>query len=241
MPQYVPPFEWTDEALELRGFLFDFWCDNGRAPNLRQMHEGTGFDRRTLVQTLKLLQLGIVIVADDESPNCDILKAPPFSAFPSQVEMYLDGRFHSFIGCAHEAVAVSNTPKFRGREVRLETYDAHTLEPITLLAEDFVIVDARPVEPLVLVTQPPWDWVVRDMKSMCDHTNFVLSRETGERFERALGRRGIYFTVEQVKEYVAFVAEQRIYDYHWPPLTMSPETIVDRLRQVGVDVSPWGL
>ena len=155
--------------------------------------------------------------------------------------MWLDDRFHSFIGCAHEAVAVSNTPAFRGRDVRLETYDAHTLEPITLVSRDFTLVSATPSEPLVLVTRPPWDWVVTDMKAMCDHTNFVISRETGEAFERSLGARGVYFTTQQVKDYVAFVVERRIYDYHWAPLSMDPEGIIDRLRELDVDISPWGL
>ena len=90
MAQYVPLVEWTDESLLLRKFIFDFWADTGRAPNLRQMHEGTQLSRRSIVQALKLLQTGIVVVVDQDSPNCDILKAPPYSAFPSQVEMYLD-------------------------------------------------------------------------------------------------------------------------------------------------------
>ena len=77
MAQYVPLVEWTDESLLLRKFIFDFWADSGRAPNLRQMHEGTQLSRRAIVQALKLLQTGIVVVVDQDSPNCDILKAPP--------------------------------------------------------------------------------------------------------------------------------------------------------------------
>ena len=63
----------------VRKFIFDFWAETGRAPNLRHMHEGTGLARRRIVQALKLLQTGIVVVVDQDSPNCDILKAPPFS------------------------------------------------------------------------------------------------------------------------------------------------------------------
>jgi len=121
-PSTFPSSSGPRISLLLRKFIFDFWAKTGRAPNLRQMHEGTDLTRRSIIQALKLLQTGIVVVVDQDSPNCDILKAPPYSAFPSQVEMYIDDKFHSFIGCAHEAVAVSNMPDFKGIEVRLESY-----------------------------------------------------------------------------------------------------------------------
>ncbi len=241
MPQHVPEIEWTEDALELRQFVFDYWGENKRAPNLAAMHAGTGIQRRRLMEALKLLQLGIVFVIDETSPNCDILKAPPFSAFPSQVEMFVDGEFHSYIGCAHEGIGVSWTPYFRGKEVELRTYDAHTLEPITLVSKDFKLISAEPSEPLILCTEVIWDWVSTDMKHMCDHTNFVLSRENGAAYEASIGRRGIYFTVEQVAEYIAFVLNIRIYDYHWPAMTMDPPMIINRLRELDVDLSPWGL
>ena len=34
MPQHVPEIEWTEDALELRQFVFDYWGENRRAPNL---------------------------------------------------------------------------------------------------------------------------------------------------------------------------------------------------------------
>ena len=112
-----PEIEWTEDALQLRQFVFDYWGENKRAPNLAAMHAGTGIERRRLMGGAQASAAGIVFVIDEASPNCDILKAPPFSAFPSQVEMYLDGEFHSYIGCAHEGIGVSWTPYFRGREV----------------------------------------------------------------------------------------------------------------------------
>ena len=32
MPQHVPEMEWTEDALELRQFVFDYWGENKRAP-----------------------------------------------------------------------------------------------------------------------------------------------------------------------------------------------------------------
>ena len=39
VPQNVPRFEWTDDALRLREFMFNFWFDNRRPPMLRDCHE----------------------------------------------------------------------------------------------------------------------------------------------------------------------------------------------------------
>jgi hypothetical protein len=241
MAQYVPPVEWTDDALVLRKQIFDFWGETGRAPNLRQMHEGTGLSRRALVQALKLLQTGIVVVVDQDSPNCDILKAPPYSAFPSQVEMYVDDRFHSFIGCAHEAVAVSNMPAHHGTEVRLESYCACCLTPITMWSKSFEIQRTEPPDPLVHIAVPPWDWVHDDMKYMCDNTNLVLDPDHALRYERQIGRRGVLMTLDQVRRYIEPSVGIRGWDYHWPPLSMSPESIFERLRVLGVDLSAWDM
>ena len=60
MAHYVPPMEWSERALKAREFIFDFWAEQGRGPNLRQAHEGTGMSRRDLVQAYKELQTGIV-------------------------------------------------------------------------------------------------------------------------------------------------------------------------------------
>ena len=63
MAQYVPRnMEWTDRALQVRQFVFDYWAEAGRGPNLRQVHEGTQLERRDIVQAYKELQTGIVMV-----------------------------------------------------------------------------------------------------------------------------------------------------------------------------------
>ena len=91
------------------------------------------------------------------------------------------------------------------------------------------------------VGAPMWDWVHDDMKSMCDHTNFVLDREHGERYEVQIGRRGVYFTMDQVRRYVEPAVGTRGWDYHWPSQSMSPEGLITRLQDLGVDLSPWGV
>ena len=116
MPQNVPTFEWTDDALRLRQFVYEHWCDKGVGPNLRDVHEALGLSRRQIVQAYKQLQLGIICVVQEDTQNCNLIKFQPFSSFPSQVKAFIDDRFHSYIGCAMESMAViSQMPPFRGQ------------------------------------------------------------------------------------------------------------------------------
>ena len=206
------------------------------------MHEGTGLSRRDIIQALKLLQTGIVVVVDQDSPNCDILKAPPYSAFPSQVEMYIDDKFHSFIGCAHEAVAVSNMPEFQGIEVRLESYCACCLEPDHPVVEVVRDPAHRAGRARSSTSRMPmWDWVHDDMKAMCDNTNLVIDAAHAETYERQIGRRGVLMTLDQIRRYVEPAVGIRGWDYHWPPPVDEPRGLIDRMRGLGVDLSPWGV
>jgi hypothetical protein len=51
--------------------------------------------------------------------------------------------------------------------------------------------------------------------------------------------RAVVMTLEQAREYIRFVAERRLWDYHWPSLSMEPENILARLQEFGIDTSPW--
>src|SRR5690348_16528552 len=142
VPQNVHPFDFSDAAKQLRAFVYDYWCAHGHGPNLRAVHEGTGLDRRTIVQGYKELQLGIICVVDQDSQNCNVLKFQPFSSFPSQVEVWVDGAFHSFAGCALESVAISRMPAFEGKSLLLRSYCACCLAPIDLDAREGVVSPA---------------------------------------------------------------------------------------------------
>jgi hypothetical protein len=239
MPQNVPAVEWTDDALRLRQFVFDFWFANRRPPNLRDAHEALDLDRRAIVQAFKLLELGLDCTVDQRTQNVNLLKAPPFASFPTLYPMFVDGEFHSFAGCAHEVLGMSNSPQVRGQTLRFESCCECCFEPITLTLRDFEVVSCEPVEPLLHVTETPWEWMNRDMISMCDVTNFALDADHAARYERMQGRRGVLFTVDQAREYVRHVAETRIWDYHWPAMSLDPKAILQRLEDVGIDISGW--
>jgi alkylmercury lyase-like protein len=239
MPQNVPSLEWTDDALRLRQFMFEFWCREGRAPNYRNVHEGTGMDRRSIIQAYKQLQLGNVVVVDEDTQNCNLIKAPPFSSFPSQVECYIDGRFHSYIGCASEAMAVSNMPPFKDKTLRLESYCVCCLAPITIESRNFELLSVEPAGVLEHINVSPWDWINVNMERMCDAMNFVLDAEHAARYERQTASRGILVPLPTAKEFVRSVAEVRMWDYHWPSAGMDPGQVIQGFRDKGVDVSCW--
>ena len=129
MPQDVPPSSSPTTAKALRQHVYEHWCEHGRGPNLGAVHAATGLDRRPIIQAYKELQLGIICVVDQDSVNCNLLKFQPFSSFPSQVEVWIDGAFHSYAGCALESVAISKMPPFQGKELTLQSYCACCLAP----------------------------------------------------------------------------------------------------------------
>lgn len=237
MPQNVPVFEFSDEAKRLRAFVYEFWCEHGRGPNLRAASEGTGLDRRQVVQAYKELQLGIICVVDQDSVNCNVLKFQPFSSFPSQVEVWIDGAFHSYAGCALESVAISKMPPFAGKDLTLRSYCACCLQGIDLTAKDGVVTAPEGV--LVHISTSPWDWNNDDIVHQCDSMNYVLGPEHAERFERIVSRRGVLLTIEQTTAFVKATGDARMHDYDWPPATLDPKAVIFGMKQLGVDVSPW--
>ncbi len=242
MPQFVPPFEWTDDALRLRQFMFDFWFEQRRPPNLFDAHQALGLDRRALEEAYQLLDLGRNCTVDQRTQNFNLLKAPPFASFPTLYPVFIGDEFHSFAGCAHEVLGLSNSPQVRDQVVRCESCCECCFEPITIELRNFEVLSCAPSEPVIHVTETPWEWLKVDMISMCDTTNFALDAAHAERYERMQGRRGVLFTLDQAREYIRFVAEARCWDYHWPPMVgggVRGDSTLDRLESFGVDTSAF--
>ena len=241
MPQYVPAFKYTENALEIRKYLYEYCCEQGYAPDLRTVHEATGFSRREIVQAYRQLDLGGMIVVDHTTQNLNLLKVLPFTSFPSQVQLHLDGKFHSYIGCAMESVACSKMPPFAGKELRLESFCACCLAPVAVRTRDGEILGAEPASVLIHVSVVPWEWNAVNFFTMCDSMNYVLDADHALTYEKAVARRGVLFTFDQAKRLVAGVANNRMWDYHWPAGGSNPERTIDTIRSLGVDLSNWGL
>ena len=240
MPQFVPPFEWTDDALRLRQFLFDFWFERRRPPNLLDVHRALGLGRRALEEAYQLLDLGRDCTVDQRTQNFNLLKAPPFASFPTLYPMFVGDEFHSYTGCAHEVLGFSNSPQIRDQVVRCESCCECCFTPITIELRNFEVLSCTPSEPVIHVTETPWEWMKVDMISMCDTTNFAVDAEHAERYERMQGRRGVLFTLDQAREHVRFVAENRCWDYHWPPMVgggIRGDSMLDRFESYGIDTS----
>jgi hypothetical protein len=148
------------------------------------MHEGTELDRHQIIQAYKELQLGIVITVDENTQNCNLLKAPPFSSYPSQVRAYIDDEFHSFVGCASESVAFSHMPPFKDKTVRLESHCACCMEPVTLVSKNFEMQSVTPPGVFLHISLSPYDWNNVDMVRMCGAMNYVIDAAHAERYER---------------------------------------------------------
>src|SRR5437870_4499566 len=128
MPQHVAEFRFSDDALKVRQCVYEHWCAHGHGPNLRAVHEATGLPRERILAAYTQLDLGIMCVVDQETQNFNLLKAPPFSSYPSQAQVYVNDRFHCHAGCAMESLAMCMLPPFQGIEVRIESYCACCLE-----------------------------------------------------------------------------------------------------------------
>jgi hypothetical protein len=240
MTQQVPEFQFGEDALKLREFLYQYWCDNGHGPNLRAAHEGTGLSREQILQAYRQLDLGIICVVDHDSQNCNLLKAQPFSSFPSQVEVHIDGRFHCYAGCAMESMAISKMPPFAGQEIRLESYCACCLAPVTIVTRDGEILSCSPESVLIHVSASPSDWNKTNIVSMCDSMNFVADADHATAYEKKICRRGVVFRLDQAQRFVADTAKNRMHRYDWPPARVIPERIIAGVRALGVDVTNWG-
>jgi len=240
MPQRVPEFRFSDDALRLRRFLYAHWCEHGRGPNLRDAHEATGFGRERLIDAYRELDLGLVCTLDQTTQNCNLLKLQPFSSYPSQVEVFLDDRFHSFAGCAMESIALSRMPPFAGKTLRLESYCACCLAPVQVVSRDGELLSRSPASVLIHVSTSPRDWNTTSIVCMCDSMNYVLDAEHGLAFERATCRRGVLFTPEQAKRFVASTGANRMWHDDWPPVSFDPARVIAGIKALGVDVSNWG-
>jgi hypothetical protein len=239
MPQNVHEFDFSDEARDVRAFLFQFWCDEGRGPTLREVHEATGLDRRAIGAAYKELQLGIVMTVQEDTQNFNLLKIPPFSSFPTQVRAYIDDEFHSFVGCASEAVAFSHMPPFKDKTVRLESHCACCLEPVTLVSRNFELQSVEPEGVMLHISLHPFDWNNVDMIRMCDSMNYVIDAQHAERYEKQTSTRGILVNLDAAKMFVQGVANERMWNHDWKPGTLNPKAVIKGFKMMGVDTSPW--
>ena len=239
MPQNVPEFRFGDDALRLRQFLYEHWCAHGRGPNLRTVHAATGLSREQIIAAYRELELGIMCTVHPRTQNSNLLKAPPFSSYPTQAEIHVDGRFHCWAGCAMESLAACMMPPFAGREVRIESYCACCLDPARVITKDGETLAHTPESLLVHVSTSPREWNLTDIIAMCDSMNFVLDEAHAVRYEASIGRRGVRFTMEQARRFVTPTGKARMWQYDRPPDYIRPEKIIAGIRALGVDTGPW--
>jgi hypothetical protein len=238
--QNVPAFEYGENALKVRKFLYDFWSTKGHGPNLRDTHEGVGLSREEIVEAFKELNFG-EIVFDLTTQNLCMIKCPPYSAVTTQVQVWVEGRFFAYCGCAMESVGISRTPNMNDREITIESYCACCLQPVTLTWQNGELLSSIPSDPpLVHVSKHPNDWAIPSVWTMCDSMNFVVDAEHAKRYEAKQSRTGVLFTLEQAKSFVGAAADHRHWEYDWSTGPLDPSDILNGIKGLGVDTSPWG-
>jgi len=239
-PQNLPEFRFSEDALKLRQFVYEHWCTHGHGPNLRAAHEATGLSRERLIEAYKELDLGIMCIVDQDTANFNLLKAPPFSSYPSQAQVYVDGRFHCYAGCAMESLAMCMMPPFAGKELRIESYCACCLAPVSVLTKDGATLSHTPDSVMVHVALSPRDWNKTNIVSMCDSMNYVLDATHAQTYETKIARRGVVFTMDQARKFITGTGKARMWQYDRPPDYLRPQRIIDGIRALGVDVRGWG-
>ena len=239
MAQNVPTFEFTEDAKRVREFVFRFWTEERRPPSLRDVSQALDLTRQQIIEAYKAMDLGIIFTVDLETQNANLLKAPPFSSYPSQVAVFIDDEFHSYAGCASESIAMSHMPGFEDKLLRLESWCACCMEPITITSKNFEVQSTSHDGIHMHISMSPHDWNAVDMVKMCDSMNFVLGPDHAERYERQVCRRGVLVDLDQVKKFVTYTANARGHDYHWPPQTMMPDLVIQMFDHYGVDTTNW--
>ncbi|TMA32650.1 MAG: hypothetical protein E6J79_18885, partial [Deltaproteobacteria bacterium] len=149
------------------------------------------------------------------------------------------GRFHCWAGCAMESLAACMMPPFAGKEVRIESYCACCLAPVSVTTRDGATLAHMPGSLLVHVSTSPREWNLPDIVAMCDSMNFVLDESHAARYDATLGRRGVRFTMEQARRFVTPTGKSRMWQYDRAPDYIRPEKIIAGIRALGVDTSPW--
>src|SRR5262249_8057744 len=158
----------------------------------------------------------------------------------SQVEVWIDDRFHCWAGCAMESMAISRMPPFAGKTVRLESYCACCLAPVRVTVRDGAILAHEPASALIHVSSTPREWNTVNIVCMCDSMNFVLDARHAETHERQTCRRGVLFTLEQARRFVANTGDNRMWDRSWAPVQFVPDRVIAGIKALGVDVGNWG-
>src|SRR5438105_6363294 len=116
-----------------------------------------------------------------------------------------------------ESLALSLMPPFAGKEIRVESYCACCLAPVTVTARDGEVLSHAPADIRIHVSLSPRDWNKTNIVAMCDAMNFVADATHADTYERKIGRRGVLFTLEQARRFVAGTGKARMWQYDRVP------------------------
>ena len=240
MAQNVPPIEWTDNALVLREFVFRYWCATGHAPNYRNVHEATGLVtsrdhpgvQRAATRHRRRCRPGHAELQPGEGAAVLVVPIASRALHRRQVPQLYRLCERSSGGVEHAAVPRQGLPARVVLRV-LPRADHHHLEHVRGAQRPTGGRAVARHHQSVGLEQHRYGAHVRfdELRHRRRPCRALRAHDGDPRCPRDL---------DQAKEFVRGTGEQRMHDYHWPPGRMDPAGIIDGLRQLGVDVSPWG-
>jgi Alkylmercury lyase len=226
--------------MELINFVYAFWVENCRPPNYLAIQQSLQLPPRRTRRLFRELEEGFALTSEDHLIGFSIDKAPPFSATPTTIAAFVEGRFLSYVGCPMEGFTVGGLPPLQDRVLTLRSFCACCFEEIELEMRGHELLSSSPAEPLISVIRPPYAWEGGvSCTVVCDSFHYVLDGAHAERFERRTAHRGITLTMEQASRMTAEVAARRMRDPSFPQIRLEAEPMLAVLEEIGVDVSVW--
>jgi Alkylmercury lyase len=232
--------EWSPAAREAADFIYGFWTAERRPPSLLDLHQSLDHSPRRLRRIFRELEEGFAVSFQDHLIGLAVDKAPPFSATPTTVAAFTDGRFLSYVGCPMEVFSIGGLPPLETVEITVKSHCACCFTPIELVVRGQEVLSVTPSVPLIAVVRSPYDWqggVRCDV--VCDSYHFALDESHADRFSRQCLRRGTTMTIDQARLLTADIAARRMRDPHLPQIRLEAEPMVAFLSSIGVDVSVW--
>ncbi len=230
------PFELTDDSKRLRRYFEDYFMVHGFGPDMPEMMATLNMSQTQLWEALYQLERGVQVMFVPGTET--LVKMPPFSYAPTRHRVTVGDSRRWYAGCAGEASAINKL--FPGRTVTVDSMCPDCFEPISVVYKDGEVLSVDPAGAQIHIgIRPhdfPKDWIVT-----CDSINFFRSPEHVQVWEEARpDPRGIAFPAEMGPAWVDGVASTRYWNYdRGPDVISSPDGMVERFREMGVDVTPW--
>jgi hypothetical protein len=229
------PFELTPDSKRLRRYFEDYFMLHGFGPDFSEIMTTLSMSQSEMWEALYQLERGVQVMFVPGTET--LVKMPPFSYVPTRHRVSVGDSRRWYTGCAGEASAINKM--FPGRTVWVNSICPDCYEPIALTYKDGELLSVDPPETLIHIGIRP-ERFREEWNVTCDSINFFRSREHVDIWEEARPEaRGIVMPAALGPKWVDGVASTRYWNYDRGPDVATGGGMVERFRELGVDVGPW--